>query len=187
MRNTPTSSEPNLLRHASPRRESESGCVREETLVNRGILTDPSGSSLLRSPEAWAPARAREGSVSPLLVCIVLAGLLAYDLLRLSRNFAGMHHFVSNWKRRTRTARGDLEDRVCKAVNQACVWYPKRVLCLQRSAVTTCLLRTCGIPAQMVMGAQNIPFKAHAWTEIEGRVVNERRDVQKIYRVWERC
>jgi hypothetical protein len=53
--------------------------------------------------------------------------------------------------------------------------------------VTTCLLRTCGIPAQMVIGAQEFPFKAHAWTEVDGRAINERRDVQKVYLVWERC
>ena len=36
-------------------------------------------------------------------------------------------------------------------------------------------------------GAQNLPFKAHAWTEVHGRAVNERRDVQRTYRIWNRC
>jgi len=81
----------------------------------------------------------------------------------------------------------DAVERISKAVNYACVAYPKRVLCLQRSAVTTCLLRSWGVPAQMVMGAQKVPFKAHAWTEVDGRAINERREVQKIYGVWERC
>jgi hypothetical protein len=78
-------------------------------------------------------------------------------------------------------------DRVCAAVNYACVWYPKRVLCLQRSVVTTCLLRRCGVPARMVMGARSLPFKAHAWTEVDGRAINERRDVQRIYSPLEHC
>jgi hypothetical protein len=72
-------------------------------------------------------------------------------------------------------------------MNYACVFYPKHVLCLQRSAVTTCLLRDCGVPAKMVMGAQKVPFKAHAWTEVNCSAVNERRNVQKVYAVWERC
>lgn len=55
---------------------------------------------------------------------------------------------------------------------------PKQVLCLQRSAVTTCLMRHNGLRATMVLGAQTLPFKAHAWTEVDGRAVNERRDVQ---------
>jgi hypothetical protein len=39
----------------------------------------------------------------------------------------------------------------------------------------------------MVMGSQNMPFKAHAWTEVEGVPVNERNDVKRIYSVLESC
>jgi hypothetical protein len=38
----------------------------------------------------------------------------------------------------------------------------------------------------MAIGAQNLPFKAHAWTEVNGRAINERRDVQRLYAIWER-
>ena len=116
-----------------------------------------------------------------------LLGLAAFDLFRFGSNFPRIHEFVRDWKVSSEDVRQDVSDRVCTAVNDACVWYPKRVLCLQRSFVTTCLLRHCGFPAQMVMGAQKFPFKAHAWTEVNGRPVNERRDVQRIYLVWERC
>jgi hypothetical protein len=116
-----------------------------------------------------------------------LFGLLAYDLLGLNRNFARMHRLVSGWKVSLKKAAPDTVERVSEAVAYACVVYPKRVLCLQRSAVTTCLMRNCGVPAQMVLGAQSVPFKAHAWTEVGGRAVNERRDVRRIYGVWERC
>ncbi len=128
-----------------------------------------------------------EGNVSPLLVCKILACLLAFDALGLNRSFSRLHRFVSNWKLKRRTAPAHAVESICKAVNRACVWYPKRVLCLQRSAVTTCMLRSCGVAASMVMGAQIFPFKAHAWTEVDGRPVNERRAVQTIYSVWERC
>jgi len=116
-----------------------------------------------------------------------LTALLAYDVLELGQKFSRMHTLVSGWKVASRKVPPDTVGRVCNAVNYACALYPKRVLCLQRSAVTTCLLRTCGVPAQMVMGAQKLPFKAHAWTEVNGRAVNEPRDVQRIYGVWERC
>ena len=47
--------------------------------------------------------------------------------------------------RRWTVARGipddDTIDRVCRAVNYACIWYPKQVLCLQCAFVTTYLLR----------------------------------------------
>lgn len=116
-----------------------------------------------------------------------LLGLLAFDLLGLGRNFSKMHGLVSRWRVTPRTVPREAVDRVCRAVNYACIWYPKRVLCLQRSAVTTCLLRNCGVPAKMVVGAQNLPFKAHAWTEVDGRAINERRDVHRLYGIWERC
>ncbi|SRR6266487_822651 len=123
------------------------------------------------------------------LTCKALTALLVFDLLRLgnNRNFARMHRLVRDWKVSTRIGTPDVVEHVCKAVNYACVFYPKRVLCLQRSAVTTCLLRSCGVPAYMVIGAQKLPFKAHAWTEVGGFAVNERRDVQRVYAIWERC
>jgi hypothetical protein len=116
-----------------------------------------------------------------------LLGLLAFDLLNFGHSFVRMHTFVRSWQVAARIAPSDAVERACEAVNYACVVYPKRVLCMQRSAVTTCLLRSCGVPAHMVMGAQKLPFKAHAWTEVNGRAINERRDVQKVYGVWERC
>ena len=122
-----------------------------------------------------------------LLLCQAFLGLLAFDLLGLNSDFARMHKTVRDWKLVRRSSMPDTTERVCRAVNRASLLYPKRVLCLQRSAVTTCLLRLHGVEAKMVMGVQLIPFKAHAWTEINGKVINERREVQKVYATWERC
>jgi hypothetical protein len=116
-----------------------------------------------------------------------LFGLVAFDFLHLGRDFARLHRIVHRWKASDKKAPPQVTDRVCDAVNHACIWYPKRALCLQRSAVTTCLLRSCGVTAQMVIGAQKLPFKAHAWVEVGGQPVNERTDVQAVYGVWERC
>jgi hypothetical protein len=136
------------------------------------------------TPELIAPLHGP--SRRTLLFCALL-GLLAFDLLGLGGDFSRAHRLL----RRSRTARrrssAEIVNRVCHAVNHASVWYPKQVRCLQRSVVTTFLLRRCGVPAQMAVGAQTIPFKAHAWTEVNGHAINERNDVQKIYSVWERC
>jgi hypothetical protein len=121
------------------------------------------------------------------LVWKAFIGLLAYDVLGLGGNFERMYSCVRNWAVSPRVHRVDTVDRVCDAVRYACVLYPKHVRCLQISAVTTCLLRTCGVSAQMVIGAQILPFKGHAWTEVNGHPIHERRDVQRIYSVWERC
>jgi hypothetical protein len=113
--------------------------------------------------------------------------VFAFDLFRFSSNFPRMYKFVQTWTVAPWPALPDAVDHACYAVNWACVWYPKRVLCLQRSAVLTCLLRNCGVPAEMVMGAQRIPFNPHAWTEVEGSAVNEKRNVHALYEVWDRC
>lgn len=130
--------------------------------------------------------RERERLV-PFIFVRAFVGLLAFDVLGLGRNFAKMHRFVSGCNVTPGTPSAKTVEMVCESVNYACVWYLKRVLCLQRSAVTTCLLRNCGVPAKMVIGAQTVPFKAHAWTEVDGRAINERRDVRKGYQVLERC
>src|SRR5229473_4873601 len=116
-----------------------------------------------------------------------LVGLVAFDLLGCGHDFSRLHTIVRSWRLGNKSAPQQIVDRVCDAVNHACAWYPKRALCLQRSAVTTCLLRSCGVPAEMVIGAQKLPFKAHAWVEVGRRAVNEKTDVQTIYGVWERC
>lgn len=74
-------------------------------------------------------------------------------------------------------------EQICRAVDLACIWYWKRVLCLQRSAATVCLLRRYGVPARMVIGVQQTPFRAHAWVELEGRVVNDKPYMRELYAV----
>ena len=113
--------------------------------------------------------------------------LLAYDILSALCRFQTLHSMVRGWKVTNKPAGSNVIDQVCMAVNYACVWYPKRALCLQRSFVTTYLLRKHGVAAQMAFGAQKLPFKAHAWVEIEGRAINERSNVHATYTVWDRC
>jgi hypothetical protein len=72
-------------------------------------------------------------------------------------------------------------------VDLACIWYWKEALCLQRSAATACLLKEYGLPAQMVIGAQQLPFRAHAWVEVDGRIVNDKPYMSEIYAVLDRC
>jgi hypothetical protein len=116
--------------------------------------------------------------------------LLVYDVVSAACGFETIHSMVKRWKLAHNTSDSETSsiiDRVCTAVNYACVWYPKQTLCLQRSFVTTYLLRKCGISAQMVLGAQKLPFKAHAWVEVDGHAINERSNVQATYAVWDRC
>ncbi len=78
-------------------------------------------------------------------------------------------------------------ERACAGVDTACLWYWKQVLCLQRSVATVILLREQGVAAELVIGAQHMPFKAHAWVEVDGNVVNDRSYMNEMYSVLDRC
>lgn len=69
----------------------------------------------------------------------------------------------------------------------ACVFYFKHVVCLQRSAATTILLRRYGWDAELVIGTQMMPARFHAWVEIGDSVVNDKPYVAQIFQVLERC
>jgi hypothetical protein len=165
-------------------------CPEPQTGTRPAVSEKKTSSRPRPDPKAAAHtgmSRQEDRKVVRSLVWLALGGLLAFDVLGLGRNFARTHRFVSGWKVVRRPTSADAVDRVCQAVNYACVWYPRRVQCLQRSAVTTCLLRSRGVSAKMAIGVQQLPFKAHAWTEVDGQAINERRDVRRIYDVLESC
>jgi hypothetical protein len=113
--------------------------------------------------------------------------LIHFDVYLARGNFAALYDNVSKYPVGNRPlAPGAVED-ICSAIDMACIWYPKEALCLQRSAATACLLKKYGVPAQLVIGAQQIPFKAHAWVEVDGRVVNDKPYVPETYPVLDRC
>lgn len=112
-----------------------------------------------------------------------LCGLFAFDLLLRFRGFEALIKKVAGWPTaEPHTTDTELCRRVCAAVNRAQMYYPKKAMCLQHSAVVTCLLRRHAVPAQMVLAAQEFPAKAHAWVEVSGAVVNDFKQVKTRYR-----
>lgn len=101
-------------------------------------------------------------------------------------DFAALHEKVRNFPIRQKTPVASVGE-ICSAVDLACIWYPKQVFCLQRSAVTACLLKRHGVAAQLVIGAQQLPFRAHAWVEVAGSVVNDKSYTPEKYAVLDRC
>jgi len=100
--------------------------------------------------------------------------------------FQALYERVRNHPVKVRSASPELIATICAAVDLACIWYWREVLCLQRSVATTCLLREHGVSAQLVIGAQHLPFKAHAWVEVDGRVVNDKQYMTEIYATLDR-
>ena len=113
--------------------------------------------------------------------------LIHFDLYLARGNFAALYDKVRKYPVRNGTPASDAVEHICSAIDIACIWYWKEALCLQRSAATACLLKEYGVPAQMVIGAQQMPFKAHAWVEVGGRVVNDKPYMPEMYAVLDRC
>jgi hypothetical protein len=113
--------------------------------------------------------------------------LIHFDLYLARGNFHALYDKVRNCPIRNKPPSPDAIEQICRAVDMACIWYWKEALCLQRSAVTACLLKRNGVPAQMVIGAQQMPFKAHAWVEVDGQVVNDKPYIPEMYAVLDRC
>jgi hypothetical protein len=113
--------------------------------------------------------------------------LIHFDFFLRRGNFQALYAKVRTYAFRTDPRTAPSAQEICGAMDLACIWYPKEVLCLQRSAATACLLKAHGVPAEMVIGAQQIPFKAHAWVEVDGHVVNDKPYVSEMYLVLDRC
>jgi hypothetical protein len=119
-----------------------------------------------------------------LLVLQAYWTLMLFEYILAVGNFAAIHETLHS------LSPGNFVDevasKICRAVDIACICYCKPVLCLQRSAATTYLLKKHGFPATLVLGAQHSPFKAHAWVEVEGRVVNDKPYTPEMYAVLDR-
>ncbi len=113
--------------------------------------------------------------------------LIYFDTFLVRKDFAGLYEAVRCQPCRNPDSNPETLERVCSAVDLACIWYWKHVLCLQRSATATCLLRNHGIAAQLVIGAQQMPFRAHAWVEVDRHVVNDKSYTNELYAVLDRC
>lgn len=163
------------------------GVVREEIFDSR------SREKWVHTKLARCTTACMNALVTPLLhlkahtAAAVLMLTLADVMLKFG-GFKTLHATVKRWKlKQTNSHDSQTIAKGCAVVEQACVWHPKQKLCLQRSAVVTCLLRSLGIPAEMVIGVHKMPFYGHSWVEVEGRVVNDHKNVQTFFHVLSRC
>jgi hypothetical protein len=113
--------------------------------------------------------------------------LIQFDFYLARGDFEALYNKIRNYPIGKKPASPNSVEQICAAVDMACIWYWKEALCLQRSAATACLLKRLGVPAQLVIGVQQMPFKAHAWVEVDGRVLNDKPYTPEMYAVLDRC
>ena len=107
--------------------------------------------------------------------------LISFEFCLRRNDFRFLYEKVRNCSVTSRKPSNFALEHVCAAIETACIWYWKEALCLQRSAATACLLKSAGIPAEMIIAAQVLPFRAHAWVEVDGHVVNDRPYISEVY------
>jgi len=116
----------------------------------------------------------------------VIWELLRYDCLFAWR---GMQAVKPGKRKPTGFAqdRGDVDCGVIvEAVRSVTPFYWKPIRCLQRSVVTARVMRSAGLPAEIVIGYRLNPFLSHAWVEMDGHVVNDSPVYQRSLQVVER-
>lgn len=133
------------------------------------------------------PERGKRLPARLVLILEAYLSLIRFALYLARKDFESLYNTVRDYRIRNRVALPGSAEAICSAVDMACIWYWKEALCLQRSAATVCLLRKYGVRAQLVIGAQQMPFRAHAWVEVDGRVVNDKAYTSELYRTLDRC
>lgn len=109
------------------------------------------------------------------------------DAMTAMGGFQKLHRFVKGINVRSRRSR-IAPEQLCKSLDRAAAHYPRELHCLKRSAAMTWLLRARGYPATMTIGTCVTPFLAHAWVEVDGRVVSDdEQRIRSTYAVLERC
>lgn len=177
-------SEMNLVQTKTDSRGEEFYSIKHGVNSTTGSNAGASSASLMNG----LPGRAERGAVGNDIRVLrretfaAFIGLLAFDLLLKFRGLGSVVSKVERWPISGSLTK-DLEPsrRVRAMVDRAQMYYPKKAMCLQHSAVVTCLLRRRGVPAELVLAAQEFPPKAHAWSEVSGQVVNDNQRVKTKY------
>lgn len=179
-----------------PRQTIEADTSRlMDSLRSKGIVTAGADSGYL--PPSFSQSMSRSlmflarVSASGLLrlrlyTFTAFLGIATVNLVLRILGFQRLCEAIKIWPISDQAASPEPKEQVCEAVKKAASWYPRQSMCLQRSAITTCLLRQSGVAAEMVIGCRKIPFGAHAWVEVGHEVANDKRQVQEFYKVLSR-
>ena len=121
------------------------------------------------------------------VTCQAYWELFSLEFPMIRENFAAVYEKVRRTRLHTQLRKPISPIEISHALDLAAALYFKQTLCLQRSAAVATLLKKYGYPAEMVVGVQQMPFLAHAWVELDGRVINDKPYMSEIYSVLSRC
>lgn len=134
------------------------------------------------------PPTAHRTACGRLLTLRALFWLFAYAFFLRTGGFQRIRRIVQlapfgSHTPRDRKFESEICRQVCTAVDRAQIFLFSQAMCLQRSIVITRLLVMQGVNAETVIAARLMPFKSHAWVEVNGEVVSDSPNVQRYYDV----
>jgi len=104
------------------------------------------------------------------------------DLILKIRGFKGLIDFIKksrNPKKSYKKTNPEEYNSLASIVNRACFYYFYRTKCLEWAATLTLLALKKGLQCNLVIGVQNMPFRAHAWGQVDNLVVADDKNLPK--------
>ncbi|MCZ6862921.1 MAG: lasso peptide biosynthesis B2 protein [Alphaproteobacteria bacterium] len=198
-----------IIRHLKQTFDSADDAIERDVwailsnLKNRGLIVPRDAAY---SPSTMAPAHTgkndraaieydeigpgsstREGFGTSLywnLICFT--ALVCMDVLMRFFSFKRLYKIVSRRCPMAKRYDPNRVRRICRGMDRAAGAYFKRAWCLQRSAACVYLLRRRGYRADLVLGVRTFPFEAHAWAELDGKVINDKEGFVRRFLVIDR-
>jgi hypothetical protein len=105
-------------------------------------------------------------------MCLIATTKLLLGILGFERTWRWIQQLASHVPPLTEVDRAAVS-RAEYTIALAAALYPGRAACLERSLALYWYLRRRGVGISFQIGVQMYPFLAHAWVELDGRVIND--------------
>lgn len=154
-----------------------------DLLQQKKIITQ----TLYQSPEKLPPADSLPGANidwrierssldQPVPMKMKLKAFYHLSIVYLTLNLLGFYSLIKLVRRNKKKLKSSSQDSrllptLIDALNQACLYFPIRVKCLEWAVSLTLMAIKSGIDCQFSIGVQSKPFSAHAWAEYKGEVL----------------
>jgi Transglutaminase-like superfamily/Coenzyme PQQ synthesis protein D (PqqD) len=172
-----------VQRHSGDRRDSKQNSPSSGEVPRRPVSDEDATVVRTMLGDLSAPAEFTKGKGGGLRTGAAWLCFLAVYLLIAIGGFPRLHQTL-RWLAARRRGGAPSKEKIlnlCVAVNKAATYYLRQSWCLHRAAVAFILLRLAGMPAELVIGCQRVPFYSHAWVEIHGVVINDDPGVKALY------
>ncbi len=97
------------------------------------------------------------------------------------RGIGGILHYIEKYSRKKRLIPDEIEvQTLANTIDAASLIYPKKTFCLAWAATFVIIARKKGWDSNLVIGIQSHPFYAHAWVEIDGKVIHDDPTIAEV-------